>query len=94
MKHAGASRAEIRLVEHDGQVELTIADDGAGFDADQRHDGFGLLGMSERAQLAGGTLEVTSAPGSGTTVRARLPVSRRTDAELEDNVIGLRRAGA
>jgi signal transduction histidine kinase len=53
------------------RVSLTVTDDGQGFDVDAAlaEDRFGLRGMRERAELVGGALEVTSAPGAGTTVR-------------------------
>jgi signal transduction histidine kinase len=92
VKHANASSVDVAVVEHDGWIELTVVDDGVGFSPRERHEGFGLLGMSERAQLAGGTLEVTSAPGDGTTVRARLAAARPGAEEPEATVTGLRRS--
>jgi signal transduction histidine kinase len=56
------------------RVELSVDDDGHGFEPDQLHEGFGLLGMRERALLVGGTLSVTSARGAMTCVSAVLPV--------------------
>ena len=77
-RHARASQVSLRLACTPGWLEMTITDDGAGFDpqaaADQAGH-YGLLGMSERARLAGGTLDVTSQPGKGTTLRLRLPVN-------------------
>jgi signal transduction histidine kinase len=57
-------------------VLVTVEDDGPGFDPDEaaNADRLGLLGMRERAALVGGTLEIESAPGSGTTVYARVPL--------------------
>ena len=60
---------------------MTVRDDGAGFDATDPTNGFGLLGMRERAELLHGTLEINSTPGHGTTIRATLPVQRRTILE-------------
>lgn len=57
-------------------VCLTLRDDGIGFDAEraQASNGhYGLLGLQERAQLAGGELNVTSAEGNGTTIVMRVP---------------------
>lgn len=71
-KHARAERVDVRVAERDGLVELTVSDDGAGFDPALPHAGFGLLGMEERVALAGGTLELDSSPGAGTTIRATL----------------------
>ncbi len=85
-RHAQARHVILRLAHTrpDPQVQgdsecfdFTLQDDGVGFDpqaaADQSGH-YGLLGMSERARLAGGTLEVTSRPGAGTTLHLRLPV--------------------
>jgi signal transduction histidine kinase len=73
VKHAGASRVEIAARESAGALEVRVADDGAGFDASAASAGFGLVGMRERVELAGGELRLESRP-SGTVVTARLPV--------------------
>lgn len=77
-KHGGAKRAEVRLNELDTSVEVSIRDDGRGFEPRARTSGFGLIGMRERAELLGGQLEIISSPGEGTTVIAVLP-SRRAE---------------
>jgi two-component system sensor histidine kinase UhpB len=53
--HAGASRAEVRLCRRDDDAELTITDDGRGFDVNdpERHNGLGLVSITERAKLTG-----------------------------------------
>ncbi|HET8953448.1 MAG TPA: GAF domain-containing sensor histidine kinase [Solirubrobacteraceae bacterium] len=76
VKHAGATQVEVDVVEIDDQVQVTITDDGAGFDPDAAAEGFGLLGMRERVALMEGTLTVESEKGKGTTIRCRLPVRR------------------
>jgi signal transduction histidine kinase len=81
VKHAGAKQVEVTLVEHGAAVELVVSDDGRGFDEAAITPGFGLVGMRERAELAGGTLRVETAPGKGTVVTARLPVQRRSTVE-------------
>ena len=73
-KHARASRIEVGLMAGDGAVSVTVRDDGIGFDPDDAPDGFGLPGMRDRLALVGGELAVTSAPGSGTAVRAEVRV--------------------
>jgi signal transduction histidine kinase len=78
-RHAGASNIRIDVTEHDGCVEIAVTDDGRGFDLGEEPKGFGLMGMRERVELAGGQLDIESAP-SGTTVHATLPVQRRTPA--------------
>jgi signal transduction histidine kinase len=77
VKHSGAESLTLELAEEDGYVALRIEDGGRGFDPQGTADGFGLLGMRERVELLGGVLRVTSTPGAGTTVTARLPVRRR-----------------
>ncbi|HSO99030.1 MAG TPA: GAF domain-containing protein [Solirubrobacteraceae bacterium] len=72
-KHGSARRVHKK---NDGSVRVTVRDDGDGFDVGMKTDGFGLLGMHERAQLVGGTLEIQSSPGGGTTVTARFPTQR------------------
>jgi len=70
-KHAGATRARLALRISNGTVELDVADDGAGFDPDAPSAGFGVMGMRERVELAGGTLAIERS-GGWTHVRARL----------------------
>ncbi|MHB1415798.1 MAG: ATP-binding protein [Chloroflexota bacterium] len=75
-KHASAPRAWVTLQVREGEIEVTIGDDGVGFDARataMRDGHFGLQTMRERAESAGGTLEVQSLPGRGTLVTARIP---------------------
>jgi PAS domain S-box-containing protein len=77
VKHAGAEHAWLTLQEHAGQVLMEIRDDGVGFDRLEIQDGrnghFGILGMRERVEMAGGNWELTSVSGGGTTIRASLP---------------------
>ena len=76
LKHAHASRVDVVLETRDGRVTLVVADDGVGFDAADdatAADGFGLLGMKERAALVGASLDLESSPGQGTTVYLRSP---------------------
>jgi signal transduction histidine kinase len=54
-----------------------VRDDGTGFDPTSATAGFGLLGMRERAELLGGTIDTDSVAGQGTTILVTLPVSRR-----------------
>ena len=77
VRHSGASRVRIVVGERDGYVDVAVTDDGRGFDpAATRSGGFGLTGMRERVELAGGELHIDSGAG-GTTIRARLPADRR-----------------
>jgi signal transduction histidine kinase len=79
--HGEARCVRVQVSEAGGSLHVRIADDGRGFDPEASTDGFGLIGMRERAELAGGTLELKSAPGEGTTIVATIPtVYRRQDA--------------
>ena len=71
-RHAQAGHVRVGLKEEGGHLAVCIEDDGKGFDPAALGDSLGLLGMRERARLAGGTLEIASGP-SGTTVSARVP---------------------
>lgn len=78
LRHAGARRLQIELRFEPGAVRLMVRDDGVGFvPARVREDHYGLLGMRERAQQLGATLELTSAPGAGTTVSVVAPAPER-----------------
>ncbi len=77
-KHARATHVEVILERRADHVLLIIEDDGVGFDPDERgamRQGFGLLGMQERASLVGATLQIESAPGKGTTILVRMAAS-------------------
>jgi len=88
--HAKATNALVTLDFRDGNVTLSIEDDGEGFEVtsvsetpDQRR-GWGILGMRERAELLGGTLRVSSRKGEGTTVRVTVPIQGGGDRDGED----------
>jgi signal transduction histidine kinase len=74
-KYANASRADVTLEQRDGHLTFTVSDDGEGFDARAKAYGTGLQGMRDRLEALGGTLEVSSARGHGTTVSGSLPVA-------------------
>jgi len=78
VRHARATRAELRLVMDDGSLELFIADDGRGFAVDEAQArsvaSIGLFGMAERIALVGGSLHIDSSPGAGTRIRASVPL--------------------
>ena len=80
-KYARASRAAVALSCPGSNLEFTVTDDGAGFDTATASHGTGLQGMADRLAAAGGTLRISSAPGLGTTISGRLPVSELAAAE-------------
>ena len=87
VQHAGAQHVIVSLELTERHVEVTVEDDGCGFEpeprpADGSGRGLGLLGMEERVHLVGGRIAIESSPGAGTTLRVRVPrrVSRETAA--------------
>jgi len=77
-RHANASQAWVRLTGEDNALQVEVRDDGCGFNSENQLESghYGLIGMRERARLAGGSLQITSQPGQGTRVIMRLPVER------------------
>ena len=77
-RHAEASEVTLEVELSDGALEVSIRDDGKGFDPDavgpRRR---GLVGMRERVELLGGSIEITSSSGRGTQIAVALPVSTR-----------------
>jgi PAS domain S-box-containing protein len=77
-KHAGASRATVVLEEEDQKVRCSIRDDGRGFDAGALERpgerGLGLVGIQDRLEAVGGTLEIFAIPGGGTELRTAVPL--------------------
>jgi two-component system CheB/CheR fusion protein len=85
-KHAQATRVDVILERRDHHVVLIIEDDGIGFDpklASAADDGrgLGLIGLSERVGLVGGTLDIESEPNAGTTIFVRAPISLAGEGE-------------
>ncbi|MDA0167391.1 GAF domain-containing sensor histidine kinase, partial [Solirubrobacter ginsenosidimutans] len=68
VKHGEATRVHVRVSDRDGTVNVTVRDDGKGFNPQESSAGFGLLGIRERLALVRGTLKIESAPGVGTTL--------------------------
>lgn len=74
VKHAHAGRVGLVVENARDHLLVIIEDDGVGFDTETTHSpGMGILGMKERVALVGGTLNVESSPGSGTTLLIRVP---------------------
>ena len=78
LRHAHATRVEISMTQQREEFVLTIRDDGAGITAGGRDEvhSLGILGMEERAHLAGGTLEIGGAEDGGTIVTVRISARR------------------
>lgn len=77
LKHANATSMWITVKRDSDAVELVLKDDGVGFDSDasEPEGHYGLTMMRERALVGGGTFEIQSAPGAGTTIKVRFPTS-------------------
>ena len=75
IRHAHATRVEVRLQETDGQIVLQVKDDGRGISEAEIHNtkSIGLLGIRERAALLGGTMRIEGVQGHGTTLRVSIP---------------------
>jgi len=77
VRHAQAKQVRVVLNQEDENIVLVVQDDGIGFresDLSNTLGSLGLLGMKERAQSCGGDVQISSSPGSGTTVTVRVPV--------------------
>jgi signal transduction histidine kinase len=76
LRHARAREVRVRLDRRGEMLLVMVRDDGVGFDPEEvDRRSFGIAGMRERAELVGGTVQILSVPGVGTTVLARLPVT-------------------
>lgn len=80
VKHAHAKSTSVMLEHGEHELTLTIADDGCGFDVTDDRErpapGLGLVNMRERAFLAGGLIDLDTAPGRGTTIVVRVPIKK------------------
>lgn len=81
VRHAGARRVQVQLRSSGSRIEIAVWDDGRGFDVEEAYHrartggSLGILGMQERAELLGGELVFESRPGSGTTMKASIPLT-------------------
>lgn len=81
-RHAQARHVWIAVREEDAGITLEVRDDGIGFDPagmDKQGGHYGLIGLRERARLLGGSLELTSTPGTGTSLCVLLPYAGNGD---------------
>jgi len=76
VRHSGSTTADVKLTQRHQGLELQVNDEGRGFDLTRRQmrTSLGLASMRERIRLAGGTLDINSAPGQGTCVRTWVPL--------------------
>ena len=82
-KYASASHVWVSLTTREGQVEISVRDDGLGFDTSvPSKSAYGLMGMRFRVMAEGGSLTLESAPGKGTLIRATLPPAVSGAAQL------------
>ncbi|WP_412068825.1 PAS domain S-box protein [Rubrivirga sp. IMCC43871] len=72
-KHADVDRACLRVAVEAGWLRIEVEDDGRGFETETTDHGYGLASIRERLAVAGGRLEVASAPGAGTCIRLAIP---------------------
>ena len=84
VQHAGAQQVRVKLEEYKGNLTLTVADDGRGFNTEKESSEhqLGLLGMYERAELIGAQLEVISEVDEGTLVRLSKESDSGSSADL------------
>ena len=85
VKHSHATAARVELVMENGELRLTVEDNGIGFDtkAARANVSLGLVSMSERARFVDGRLSVESHAGKGTTVAVRVPIKAADDFPKE-----------
>ncbi|MGH2813364.1 MAG: sensor histidine kinase, partial [Actinomycetota bacterium] len=88
-RHAAATSVDVRLTRDDQMAILSVRDNGRGFRLENveklaREGHYGLIGLRERAERAGGTVVVGSEPGAGTTIVLRLPVEAPVGASGND----------
>ena len=74
-KHSGAGRAQLQVRSAEDRLAVLVSDDGKGFDPAGETSGFGLAGMRERIELAGGELQIESREGAGTRILASVPLA-------------------
>jgi signal transduction histidine kinase len=82
-KHSGASKVRVAVQQSSNFLQVDVQDDGRGFQLNEKRmpfktSGLGLLGIRERAAIVGGSLEIDSAPGHGTHIALRIPVTEPT----------------
>jgi signal transduction histidine kinase len=90
LRHSKATMAEVEIHRDVDFVSITIADNGVGFAFDPGQTGLGLAGITERARLLGGTSQIVSAPGAGTSITIRIHCGGAKDGRRSDGAGGRR----
>ena len=75
LRHSQATKFKVSLMFYTKEIRLKLSDNGSGFEPTERHEGFGLRGMKERAEAMGGELLIQSAKGEGTLTSIVLPLA-------------------
>ena len=90
MRHAHARQVSLKLEQSNQELHLTLLDDGKGYDVEAAYEravlgnSLGLIGMQERVVLAGGRMEIESAPGKGTRIHASFPLEAPNNINEHD----------
>jgi signal transduction histidine kinase len=82
IRHAAASCVRVTVTGRAESLDVAVVDDGIGFRVDARKTGLGLRGIEERARELGGTIEIQSVPGAGTSLLVRLPSPEDLNQEV------------
>ena len=88
VKHSEATEAKVRLWRNNGEVALSIQDNGRGFPSDKKGKGLGLVAMAARARQLGGELKLGTANGKGASVEIRIPVQGEYHDEKDSDTSG------
>jgi signal transduction histidine kinase len=87
-RHAGARSVMVAVTRSADRLEVTVADDGGGFDPSRRQNGLGLRGIEERVKELGGSMSIDGSSGTGTTLSVRLPPPAARTEDLDARVAG------
>ena len=87
-KYSGATQARVRLHGSPDHLEFEVGDDGLGFDPATARRGAGTTNMHDRLSALGGDLDISSAPGRGTTVVGRVPVGAERATARSEPLLG------
>ena len=79
LKHAGASKIAVQVMQNPGYIAFTVSDDGCGFDTNKTHEGMGLKNIRDRVASNNGHLLVDSIPGKGTEIN----INFNTETKIE-----------